>query len=66
MDEDEIVAYVLGDFSPEEEDIIQSSVTSVAEAIECILKDGIKIAMNRFNRRGAGFNRQADLASENR
>jgi len=54
-DEDEIVDYVLGDFPPEEEDIIESSVTGVAEAVECILKDGIEIAMNRFNRRGAGL-----------
>ena len=54
-DEDEIVDYVLGDFSPQEEDIIQSSVASVAEAVERILTDGIEIAMNRFNRRGAGL-----------
>jgi PTH1 family peptidyl-tRNA hydrolase len=49
------VDYVLGDFSPEEEDIIQTTVARVAEAVECILKDGIEIAMNRFNRRGAGL-----------
>jgi PTH1 family peptidyl-tRNA hydrolase len=54
-DEDEIVDYVLGDFSPQEEDIIQPSVIRVAEAIECMLKDGIETAMNRFNRRGAGL-----------
>jgi PTH1 family peptidyl-tRNA hydrolase len=50
-DEDEIVDYVLGDFPPEEADIIQTAVTGVAEAVECILADGLEAAMNRFNRR---------------
>ena len=54
-DEDEIVDYVLGDFPPEEKEIIKTAVAGVAEAVECILKDGIEIAMNRFNRRGAGL-----------
>jgi len=54
-DEDEIVDYVLGDFPPDEEDIIKTAVANVAEAIEYILKDGIEIAMNRFNRRRAGL-----------
>jgi PTH1 family peptidyl-tRNA hydrolase len=54
-DEDEIVDYVLGDFPPEEADIIQTSVISVAEAVECILTDGLEAAMNRFNRRGTGL-----------
>jgi PTH1 family peptidyl-tRNA hydrolase len=54
-DEDEIVDYVLGDFPRDEEDIIKTAVASVAEAVECILTDGMEIAMNRFNRRGAGL-----------
>jgi len=53
-DEDEIVDYVLGDFPPDEEDITNTAVANVAEAVECILTDGIETAMNRFNRRGAG------------
>jgi PTH1 family peptidyl-tRNA hydrolase len=54
-DEDEIVDYVLGDFPPDEEDIIKTAVANVAEAVECILTDGLEAAMNRFNRRGAGL-----------
>ena len=51
-DEEEIVNYVLGNFLPEEKEVIQTAVANVAEAAECILKDGFEIAMNRFNRRG--------------
>ena len=51
IDEDEIVEYVLGDFTAEEEDLIQPAVAGAAEAVECILVDGIAVAMNRFNRR---------------
>lgn len=54
-DEDEIVDYVLGDFPPEEADIIQTAVTGVAEAVECILADGLETAMNMFNKRGTGI-----------
>jgi len=54
-DEDEIVDYVLGDFPREEEEVIKAAVAGVAEAVECILKDGLETAMNRFNRRGAGL-----------
>lgn len=53
-DEDEIVEYVLGDFPPEEEDLIKTTMASVAEAVECLLTDGLETAMNRFNRRGTG------------
>jgi PTH1 family peptidyl-tRNA hydrolase len=49
-DEDEIVEYVLSDFTQEEEEIIKPAVVSVAEAIECVLMDGIDMAMNRYNK----------------
>jgi PTH1 family peptidyl-tRNA hydrolase len=54
-DEEEIVDYVLGNFPPEEVDIMITAVANVAEAVECILKDGIETAMNRFNKRGTGL-----------
>jgi len=57
-DEDEIVDYVLGNFPPEEKEVIQTAVASVAEAVECILKEGMETAMNKFNKRGAGRNQQ--------
>lgn len=50
-DEDEIVDYVLGNFPPEEKETIQTATANVADALECILADGLETAMNRFNRR---------------
>lgn len=54
-DEDDIVDYVLGDFPPEEEDTIKTAVASVADAVECLITEGLEAAMNRFNRRGTGL-----------
>jgi len=47
--EDIIVSYVLGDFSPQEEKVIEAAIVTVAEAIDCLLKQGIEVAMSRFN-----------------
>jgi PTH1 family peptidyl-tRNA hydrolase len=54
-DEDEIVDYVLGDFPADEADIIKTAVANVAEAVECLLADGLEATMNRFNKRGTGI-----------
>ena len=48
-DEDAIVGYVLSDFTPQEEAASKSTIATVAEAIHCILTEGITAAMNRFN-----------------
>jgi len=48
-DEDEIVEYVLSDFTDEEEKVIDSAISTAAEAIECIIAEGIETAMNKFN-----------------
>jgi PTH1 family peptidyl-tRNA hydrolase len=48
-DEDVIVGYVLSDFTPQEEAIIKPAIATVAEAIRCILTEGITAAMNKFN-----------------
>ena len=48
-DEDGIISYVLGDFTPQEEKTIKPAIASVAEAVECILSQGITAAMNQFN-----------------
>ena len=48
-DEEVIVNYVLSDFSPQEEAIIEPVIARVAEAIDCFLTRGIEAAMNRFN-----------------
>lgn len=49
VDEDVIVNYVLGEFSPEEEKVIRPAIISVAKTIDCFLAQGIEVAMNRFN-----------------
>jgi PTH1 family peptidyl-tRNA hydrolase len=46
---DVIVNYVLGDFTPEEEKVIKAVIPTVAEAIDCFLTQGIEMAMNKFN-----------------
>lgn len=43
------VAYVLSDFAAEEKDIVTAAIATVADAIYCILTDGIEAAMNRYN-----------------
>ena len=52
--EDDIVNYVLSDFSPQEEAIIRPAIVRVAEAIDCFLNRGIEAAMNEFNQRPGG------------
>ena len=48
-DEDGIISYVLGDFTPQEEKTIKPAIASVAQAVECIITQGITAAMNQFN-----------------
>ena len=43
------VDYVLGDFLPQEKLDIEKSIAMVGEAIACLLKEGMAIAMNRYN-----------------
>jgi PTH1 family peptidyl-tRNA hydrolase len=47
--EDDIIAYVLSDFTPEEKQAISLVIPKVAEAILCLLTEGLTQAMNRFN-----------------
>jgi len=49
--ESEIVDYVLGNFSREEDELIQPALDLACEAVSVILAEGITTAMNRFNRR---------------
>jgi PTH1 family peptidyl-tRNA hydrolase len=48
-DEDVIVGYVLSNFTPQEEAAIKPTIVTAAEAIHCILTEGIVAAMNKFN-----------------
>jgi len=41
--------YVLSDFSPEERAVIEGTIVRVAEAVLCLLREGIVAAMNKYN-----------------
>jgi PTH1 family peptidyl-tRNA hydrolase len=47
--EDAIVGYVLSDFTPQEDKVIKPAIARAAEAIHCLLTEGIIAAMNKFN-----------------
>lgn len=44
------VNYVLGPFTPAEDEIIGPSILRAADAVECWLENGVDAAMNQFNR----------------
>ena len=47
--EDDIIAYVLSDFTPEEKQVITKLIPRVSEAIYCLLTDGLTATMNKYN-----------------
>lgn len=47
--EDEVISYVLGDFSSEEKEIMDEVILCVNEALNCLLKEGLTATMNKFN-----------------
>jgi PTH1 family peptidyl-tRNA hydrolase len=49
ISEDDIITYVLSDFTPAEKRAIDKIVPKVSEAILCLLKEGLTQAMNKFN-----------------
>ncbi|MBA7574107.1 Peptidyl-tRNA hydrolase [subsurface metagenome] len=49
ISEDDIIAYVLSDFTPDEKKAIDKIIPQVGEAILCLLTEGLTPAMNRFN-----------------
>ncbi len=46
---DDLVEYVLSEFEPHEEEIMAEVEERAAEAIICLLTEGIDTAMNKFN-----------------
>ena len=48
---DATVGHVLGRFAPDEQPLIDTAVTTAADAAECWLARGIAAAMNEFNRK---------------
>ena len=47
--EDEIINYVLSDFTPDEKQAITLVIPRVSEAILCLLTEGLTAAMNKYN-----------------
>ena len=57
------IDYVLGDFTAAERQIMAESYARAAEAVECILTEGMEAAMNRFNAdRGRDAGSEGDAA----
>jgi PTH1 family peptidyl-tRNA hydrolase len=49
ISEEDIIAYVLSDFSPTEKRAIDKIIPTTTKAILCLLAEGLTPAMNRFN-----------------
>jgi len=47
--EDDIIAYVLSDFTATEKEAIDRAIPQVTEAINCLLAEGLEAAMNGYN-----------------
>jgi PTH1 family peptidyl-tRNA hydrolase len=47
--QEEVAAYVLADFSPDEKGVIREVTDRVADAVYCILTEDIAAAMARYN-----------------
>lgn len=45
----EVIDHVLGDFSAEEQAVMEKIIPQVGEALSCLLTDGLTVAMNKFN-----------------
>jgi peptidyl-tRNA hydrolase, PTH1 family len=50
--EDAIVDHVLGDLTPQEEELILPAIEAACEAIKVLLAEGLEAAMNKYNKRG--------------
>jgi peptidyl-tRNA hydrolase, PTH1 family len=47
--EEAVISYVLSDFTAEEKKIIETVLSTVGEAITCLLVQGLESAMNKYN-----------------
>ncbi len=47
----EVIDYVLGDFTPEERDVIEKTKMMATEALKMIFLQGLEPVMNKFNSR---------------
>jgi len=49
ISEDDIITFVLSDFTPDEKQTVAKVIPQVSEAIYCLLTEGLTAAMNKFN-----------------
>ncbi len=49
ISEDDIIAYVLSDFTAEEKQVITQVIPRVSEAVHCLISEGLTAAMNKYN-----------------
>jgi len=49
LTEEDIIDYVLGDFTPAEKEIMAQTLPRVSEALLCLLSEGLPAAMNKYN-----------------
>ena len=49
ISEDDVIAYVLGDFTPDQARTIAEVIPRVSEALLCLLTEGLTTAMNKYN-----------------
>lgn len=49
-DPEVVAAYVLAEPAPEEREALEEGVEQAAEAVACVLREGLAAAMNRYNR----------------
>lgn len=47
--EEDIISYLLSDFTPQEKQGITKALPQVSQAILCLISEGLTAAMNRFN-----------------
>ena len=49
ISEGDIIAYVLGEFAPDERQTVEKVMSRVTKAILCLLTEGTIVAVNRYN-----------------
>ena len=47
--EHEMVNWVIGNFTPSEKKVVQEAIGKALDAVECIIKNGVQQAQNKFN-----------------
>lgn len=47
--EHEMVNWVIGNFTPAEKKVVQESIGKALDAVECIIRNGVQQAQNKFN-----------------